>query len=88
MLIQLHVRNQALPILGLNFGKLGFLAEFDMNSFIDFLQDIKSKNYYYEERMTLVAKVSNNTENELYAVNDLVIDKGHWSKMIQLTLNR
>jgi NAD+ kinase len=80
------VRNTSTPILGLNFGKLGFLAEFDLNSFIDFLQDIKVKNYYFEERMTLVASCGLNAENELYAVNDLVIDKGPWSKMIQLTM--
>jgi len=81
-----EVRNSSTPILGLNFGKLGFLAEFDLNSFIDFLQDIKAKNYYFEERMTLVASCGNDIENELYAVNDLVIDKGPWSKMIQLTM--
>jgi NAD+ kinase len=65
---------------------LGFLAEFDLNNFVEFLQDIKAKNYYFEERMTLVATCGNNPENELYAVNDLVIDKGLWSKMIQLTM--
>jgi NAD+ kinase len=81
-----EVRHSSTPILGLNFGKLGFLAEFDLNSFIDFLQDIKVKNYYFEERMTLSASCGDNTENELYAVNDLVIDKGPWSKMIQLTM--
>jgi len=81
-----EVRKSSAPILGLNFGKLGFLAEFDLNSFIDFLQDIKAKNYYFEERMTLVASCGNNNDNELYAVNDLVIDKGPWSKMIQLTM--
>jgi NAD+ kinase len=81
-----EVRNSSTPILGLNIGKLGFLAEFDLNNFVEFLQDIKAKNYYFEERMTLVATCGNNPENELYAVNDLVIDKGLWSKMIQLTM--
>jgi NAD+ kinase len=81
-----EVRNSSTPILGLNFGKLGFLAEFDLNSFIDFLQDIKVKNYYFEERMTIVASCGNSSEKELYAVNDIVIDKGPWSKMIQLTI--
>jgi NAD+ kinase len=80
-----EVRNSNTPILGLNFGKLGFLAEFDLNSFINFLQDIKVNNYYFEERMTLIASC-NDIEKELYAVNDLVIDKGPWSKMIQLTI--
>jgi NAD+ kinase len=53
---------------------------------VEFLKDIKAKNYYFEERMTLIATCGNKPENELYAVNDLVIDKGHWSKMIQITM--
>ncbi|MEW6701802.1 MAG: NAD(+)/NADH kinase [Bacteroidota bacterium] len=78
-----EVRNSGAPILGVNFGKLGFLAEFDLNSFSEFLNDIKSGNYIIEERMTLIAECCG---KELYAINDLVIDKGPWPKMIELTI--
>jgi len=81
-----EVRNSSTPILGVNFGKLGFLAEFDLNSFADFLNDIKTKNYTIEERMALVAKCDAAGNKELYAINDLVIDKGPWPKMIELTI--
>ena len=80
-----EVRDTATPIIGVNFGKLGFLAEFDMNSFEEFLQDIKSKNYLIEERMALIATCKS-SEKQLYAINDLVIDKGPWPKMIELTI--
>lgn len=80
-----EVRNSSTPILGVNFGKLGFLAEFDLESFSEFLQDIKAKNYFIEERMALVASC-NGGEKNLYAINDLVIDKGPWPKMIELTV--
>lgn len=78
-----EMRHSSTPIIGVNFGKLGFLAEFDLTGFTDFLQDIKTKNYVVEERMTLLGECGG---KELYAINDLVIDKGSWSKMIELTI--
>lgn len=78
-----EMRHSSTPIIGVNFGKLGFLAEFDLTGFTDFLQDIKTKNYFVEERMTLLGECCG---KELYAINDLVIDKGSWSKMIELTI--
>ncbi len=80
-----EVRNSNTPILGVNVGKLGFLAEFDINSFSEFLYDVKNKNYIIEERMTLIASCTGEKE-KLYALNDLVIDKGPWPKMIELTV--
>ncbi len=81
-----EARNSNTPILGLNFGKLGFLAEFEMNNLDELLTDIKNKNYYIDERTTLEAVCRNVQGEKLFAVNDIVIDKGGWSKMIQLSL--
>jgi NAD+ kinase len=78
-----EMRHSSTPIIGVNFGKLGFLAEFDLDGFKDFLHDIKTKNYIIEERMTLHAECDT---KELFAINDLVIDKGPWPKMIELTI--
>lgn len=80
------VRNSATPILGVNIGKLGFLAEFDLESFIEFIPEIKTKNYIIEERMALIGSIEKESEFELYAINDIVIDKGPWQKMIELTI--
>lgn len=74
------------PVLGLNLGKLGFLVETDvaqMDSVIDLL---KKKKYSIEERMVLSGICSAHTTGELVAVNDLVIEKGGWPKMIELTV--
>jgi NAD+ kinase len=79
------VRNSSTPILGVNFGKLGFLAEFDLESLSSFLKDVKEKNYIVEERMALSGSCSECCD-QLYAINDLVIDKGPWTKMIELTI--
>jgi NAD+ kinase len=79
-----HLYNK--PVLGLNLGKLGFLVETDvaqMDSVIDLL---KKKKYSIEERMVLSGICSAHTTGELVAVNDLVIEKGGWPKMIELTV--
>ncbi|MFA7228280.1 MAG: NAD(+)/NADH kinase, partial [Melioribacteraceae bacterium] len=78
-----EVRHSSTPIIGVNFGKLGFLAEFDLAGFTEFLNDIKTKNYVIEERMTLLGGCAG---KELFAINDIVIDKGPWPKMIELTI--
>lgn len=80
------VRNSATPILGVNIGKLGFLAEFDIQSFSEFIPEIKTKNYIIEERMALIGSIEEASSYELYAINDIVIDKGPWQKMIELTI--
>lgn len=81
-----EIRHFSTPILGVNYGKLGFLAEFDITSFTDFLQDIKTRNYTIEERMALTGGSDEKDGKELYAINDIVIDKGPWPKMINLTI--
>ncbi len=80
-----HVRKSGTPILGVNFGKLGFLAEFDVESFSSFLTEVRNKNYIVENRMALLG-YGTGIDESLYAINDLVIDKGAWSKMIELTV--
>jgi len=80
-----EVKDSSTPIIGVNFGKLGFLAEFDLDSFAVFLGDIGTSNYLIEERMALIARCTDSRKT-LYAINDIVIDKGPWPKMIELTV--
>jgi NAD+ kinase len=74
------------PVLGLNFGKLGFLAEVNINQMEEFIEEIKNGNYRIEERMVITGECSNYKVETLYAINDIVIDKGGWPKMIELTI--
>ena len=80
-----QVRKKSVPILGVNFGKLGFLAEFNLEELKKFWGEIKNNNYVVEERMALVGMV-NGMNDKLYAINDIVIDKGPWHKMIEITV--
>lgn len=77
------------PIVGMNAGKLGFLAEVDVEGIDVFIEEIKLGEYKIEERISLEGKViSSMYEGEtIFAINDFVIDKGGWSKMIEIELS-
>ena len=78
-----HIFNK--PVLGLNLGKLGFLVQTDVAQMDSVIDLIKKKNYTIEERMVLSGICIAHQTGELIAVNDLVIEKGGWPKMIELT---
>lgn len=71
------------PILGVNLGKLGFLAELAPDEVEAAMADIAAGNYIVEERLLLEA-VSPSLERPLTAVNDIVIDKSRSPRIIEL----
>ena len=73
------------PVLGINLGKLGFLVETDIKNIDQVIELIKNKDYTVEERMVIEGVCDFPSSEKLYAVNDIVIEKGGWSKMIELT---
>lgn len=73
------------PVLGLNLGKLGFLVETDVSQMDSVISLLKKKKYSIEERMVLTGICDAPRSDKLVAVNDLVIEKGGWPKMIELT---
>ncbi|MBI3194823.1 MAG: NAD(+)/NADH kinase [Ignavibacteriae bacterium] len=77
------VGSKGKPILGINLGKLGFLAEVSIEETHQCIDDIVQGKYFLEERMVLEAKSL--SDNELfYALNEIVIDKGALPRVIEL----
>ncbi|GMU85782.1 MAG: NAD kinase [Ignavibacteriales bacterium] len=74
------------PLVGINFGKLGFLADVDVNKLADFLAELQKGEYKVEERMVLESECSQAPGEIHVAFNDFVIDKGYWPKMIDIRL--
>lgn len=74
------------PVLGVNMGKLGFLAEANLNQLDTFIDDIKNNRIKIEERMVISGECRSHKLETLYAINDIVIDRGGWPKMIELTV--
>jgi len=79
-------RFSQIPLIGVNFGKLGFLTEYDTGKIDDLIANLKKGNLIIEKRITLHGKcVSEETEN-FYAINDIVVDRGKYPKMIEISL--
>lgn len=74
------------PVLGINYGKLGFLAEANINQIDVLINEIKRNSIKIEERILITAEVIGHKVEKLFAINDIVIDKGGWPKMIELEL--
>ncbi len=74
------------PVLGINFGKLGFLSEATINQIDVLIEEIKRNSIKIEERILITGEVIGHKVERLFAINDIVIDKGGWPKMIELEL--
>ena len=77
-----------IPVFGVNFGKLGFLAETEMNDFEKALQKLVQRDFEIEERSQLRATVIRNGQVavQAHALNDMVVAKGRFSKLAHLEL--
>lgn len=74
-----------IPILGVNLGRLGFLAEIAPGKIIETIKDILAGHYTIVERSLLEARVENHPNGEtIYSLNDVVIDKADLSRMIRV----
>ena len=74
------------PVLGINLGKLGFLAEANIDQIDKVIDDLLKGNYQIEERAIITGDVLDYKSEKLFAINDIVIDKGGWPKMIEISL--
>src|SRR5579862_3813676 len=77
------VGNTEIPILGVNLGKLGFLAEFSTKEMQGCILDILRGDYLVENRMVLEAK-SLSDNHVFHGLNDIVIDKGGSMRVIEI----
>ncbi|MEA2031154.1 MAG: NAD(+)/NADH kinase [candidate division Zixibacteria bacterium] len=73
------------PLLGINLGSLGFLTQLTPKQLIYALDAIVDGGYQIEERMLLKASVEGGQElSQPYALNDIVVDKGAVSRLIEI----
>jgi NAD+ kinase len=76
------------PIVGVNFGNLGFLTEITLEELYQSLQSVIDGTAHVEERMMLRARTLRNGAVfvERLALNDVVITKGALSRIIDLAV--
>lgn len=71
------------PIVGINTGRLGFLADIRDNEIAQVLKDILSNNIHIEERSVLKLREKNNTTgHRSYALNDIAVLRRDTSSLI------
>ncbi len=66
------------PILGINVGKVGFLARIEREDWRQALQDIVERRYRIQESPTLTATLNRDTDGveSFWAINDVVVRSG------------
>jgi NAD+ kinase len=78
-----YIRNSGVPIMGINTGRLGFLANISKDSMYETLYQVKKKEYEFQLRSLLRV----HTEEDLFgadnfALNELTLHKKDTSSMI------
>jgi NAD+ kinase len=78
------VCGHGIPLLGINRGHLGFLADIPAETFAQHLEEILAGHYAEDERFLLYSEVHRNSDLICvrYALNDVVIQKWNVARMI------
>lgn len=76
------VRDSKVPVLALNTGRLGFLADVQVDLLDAAIDDIEKGNYFIESRSMLKLDSSEKIFDYNFALNDFVIHKKETSSMI------
>jgi len=81
------IGEKEIPILGINLGYLGFLTQLTPEQLECALKRVVEDDFHIEERMLIKTKVIDGPQLESrYALNDVVIDKGGVSRVINISL--
>lgn len=74
------------PVVGINAGNLGFLADIKIDEVASFLEELLEGNYRIDDRMMIAGyiKKSSGAKIEFFAFNDVVITSPTPSKMVQV----
>ena len=86
-----YIYNYSIPMIGINFGQIGFMTELDPNEAINKLPEYINGEIRIEERMTLEAAVFSGIEENpkltFNALNDVVIGQEGVSKLSDIEVS-
>lgn len=81
-------RGCAAPLLGVNLGHVGFLAESERDNLTDTVRRALARDYEVEERMTLSVRVKVDAEviYETWALNEATVEKASRERMLEVVI--
>lgn len=81
-------RESDAPLLGINLGHVGFLAEAEKDSLEESVRRALERDYAIEERMTLAVRVKVDTEvvYETWALNEATVEKASRERMLEVVI--
>jgi NAD+ kinase len=79
-------RPVGVPLLGINLGRVGFLAEAEVDNLDQAVANVVARRYTVEERMTVdvTAEVDGRTVARSWALNEITVEKGRRERMLEL----
>jgi NAD+ kinase len=82
------VRGCPAPLLGVNLGHVGFLAESERDDLGEAVRRALLRDYQVEERMTISVrvKVDNEVVYETWAINEVAVEKASRERMIEVVI--
>jgi NAD+ kinase len=82
------IRGCSAPLLGVNLGHVGFLAESERDDLAETVNRVLAKDYLVEERMALNVRVKVDAEvvYETWALNEAVVEKASREKVLEVVI--
>ncbi|KQM45012.1 MULTISPECIES: NAD kinase [Microbacterium] len=83
------VRGGTVPILGINMGHVGFLAEIERDDMDDAVRRVIDRDYVVEERLALAVRVLNADDEvifETWALNEATVEKASRERMLEVVM--
>ena len=83
------VRDGTAPVLGINMGHVGFLAEIERDDMDDAVRRVIARDYDVEERLALQVRVKNSTDSVVYetwALNEATVEKASRERMLEVVI--
>lgn len=77
------------PLLGINLGKVGFLAEAEIDDIDQAVSDVVRRHYTVDERLTVDvrAELDGGPIAESWALNEVTVEKGERAQMLELLVD-
>ena len=83
------VRDGSAPILGINMGHVGFLAEIERDDMDDAVRRVIARDFQVEERMALQVRVKDAADSvvfETWALNEATVEKASRERMLEVVI--